>query len=235
MENKWYDGVEKIEILDCSGSIKKKFLHFYVLKLRHHYKDGKISQEYTYEASVRRNLDAVAVICFSKNHQQPKNPTVFLRKTFRPPLLLRTYRETIDSCTPPTLITPTTQPLLLEVAAGILEDGDQTLAAIENRAVAEVWEEFGFRVRASSMIHLGSGTFPTPGLNPEKILLYAAEILDPSQRQPPPTDGSPTEEVAGFVEMPLHTAIEACVKGDIADAKTEICLHRLQKVLEKKT
>jgi len=234
MENKLYDAVEKIEILDRSESIKKKFLHLYVLKMRNHYADGKVSQEYTYEASVRRNLDAVAVICFSKNHQQPKNPTVFLRNTFRPPLLLRAYREKIDACTTPMMLTPETQPLLLEVAAGILEDSDRSLADIEKRALAEVWEEFGFRLRPTSMFQLGSGTFPTPGLNPEKILLYAAEILDPTQRQPPSTDGSPTEEVATFVDMPLQTALQACLKGDIADAKTEICLHRLQKLLEKK-
>jgi 8-oxo-dGTP pyrophosphatase MutT (NUDIX family) len=195
------------------------------LHLKNHYPDGSSTKSYTYETVVRRHLDAVAVLLFHKN----PSPTVFLRRTLRPPLLLR---ESHPQNLTPGMMTPPAMPILLEVIAGLLEEADHGSAGLAKRAVQEVWEEAGLRVRENELISLGSGIFPTPGMNPECIYLFACPIGE-AKPEIPPGDGSPTEEIGGLVALSLEEAIHQAQQGEIRDAKTEISLHRLKNLLAK--
>ena len=78
---------------------------------------------------------------------------------------------------------------------------------------------------------LGGPFFVVPGIASEKIHLVAGEIarfggageLD----APGAGDGSPLEEGAVLAWRPLRAAIEACERGEIEDAKTEMAFRRL--------
>jgi ADP-ribose pyrophosphatase len=64
----------------------------------------------------------------------------------------------------------------------------------------------------------------------EKFYFTAVEV-DPSAQQPLGGDGSPMEEGASTRWLLLDEAIAACVRGDIADLKTELGLRRLRERL----
>jgi 8-oxo-dGTP pyrophosphatase MutT (NUDIX family) len=174
---------------------------------------------------VRRNLDAVGVLLYQTipGHE----PRVFLRRTLRPALLVREHRDALTPGDKPPgqLLTWREPPIILESVAGILEGGETTESALKARAVAEVWEETGIRSSADQLLPLGHWFYPTPGMNPEAIHLYAAPVA-PETAESPPGDGSPTEEIGGLVAFSLTEALSACVSGRIRDAKSEIALHR---------
>jgi ADP-ribose pyrophosphatase len=114
-----------------------------------------------------------------------------------------------------------------EVVAGIVEEGDEGEEGLRRRAALEVHEEAGFVVEPARVRLLGAGTFPSPGAMAEKFWLAAVEV-DPAAAAPPAGDGSLMEEGAEIAWMDLDEAIAACVRGDLADAKTELVLRRLR-------
>jgi ADP-ribose pyrophosphatase len=93
---------------------------------------------------------------------------------------------------------------LVEIPAGILEDGESTAAC----AARELLEETGYR--ATKLQHL-STVYTTPGFTDERIELFRA-TAEPI--------GDPSEEAVRVVTMPLSEALAAIERGDIIDAKT---------------
>jgi ADP-ribose pyrophosphatase len=78
---------------------------------------------------------------------------------------------------------------------------------------------------------MGGPFFMLPGIASEKIHLMAAEVArgpgPPVWSAPETGDGSPLEEGAELRWRPLGAAVEACERGEIEDAKTELALRRL--------
>jgi ADP-ribose pyrophosphatase len=67
----------------------------------------------------------------------------------------------------------------------------------------------------------------------EKFWLAAVEVDPAAAAETLAGDGSPMEEGAHVEWMELDAAIEACVTGELEDAKTEIVLRRLRDRLKK--
>ena len=121
--------------------------------------------------------------------------------------------------------------LVEELVAGVLEPGEVGLDALRRRASDEVREEAGLEIEPSRFEPLGGPFFMLPGIASEKIHVMAAEVargLGPPVWSAPETgDGSPLEEGAELRWRPLGAAVEACERGEIEDAKTELALRRL--------
>jgi ADP-ribose pyrophosphatase len=116
-----------------------------------------------------------------------------------------------------------------ELVAGIVERGEETSwATIQQRAVAEAHEEAGVRIAPDDVERLGPSSFPTAGLLAEVFHFAAAEVRDRDAAEHPPTDGSPFEEGAELVWVPLDEALRRCDTGQIVDLKTELALRRLR-------
>ena len=97
------------------------------------------------------------------------------------------------------------------------------------RAVARALLDAGARVIAvgSHRGRLDELEVEMPGVIGERIHFLVATV-DPSVRGVPTEDGSPTEERAAILFVPLHEALAACEDGRVEDAKTEIALRRLR-------
>jgi ADP-ribose pyrophosphatase len=117
--------------------------------------------------------------------------------------------------------------MLTELVAGILEVGDRGEDGLRARAHHELAEEAGFDVPHERMTILGAGMFPSPGAMVEKFYFVAVEV-DPATQRAFAGDGSPMEESATTRWLDLDAAIASCVRGEIADAKTELGLRRLR-------
>ncbi|MGH1341464.1 MAG: NUDIX hydrolase [Nannocystales bacterium] len=201
----------------------KGFLHVERYRLRNRRGDGSTSEQYICDFLGRRKgPDAVVVALY---HREPGGRVVvLLREGLRPALWLGRPPEELPLAEPRRIS-------LTEVVAGIIERTDVGEAGIRARAAAEAYEEAGFRIDPAAVQFLGAGTFPSPGSMPEKFWLTAAQVEDPTAAEVAPTDGSPMEEGARCRWMLLPEAIEACVRGDIEDCKTELVLRRLQDAL----
>jgi ADP-ribose pyrophosphatase len=98
--------------------------------------------------------------------------------------------------------------VLLEVAAGTLERGEDPVAC----AHRELEEETGYR--AAELIPLGE-FFSAPGYCDERMYCYAARGLRPGRDLPGDSD-----ERLEVVEMSASEALGAIDSGDIRDCKT---------------
>jgi ADP-ribose pyrophosphatase len=192
--------------------------------LRNRRADGSLSAAFLCDFIVRPyGQDAVVVIAW---HRGPDGKVgVLLRECLRPTLWLGR-----DAAAAP--LPEARRLFLTEAVAGILETGDVGEAGLRARAVAELAEEAGFHVEPSAIQLLGAGTHPSPGAMFEKFYIVAVEV-DPSSQREPEGDGSPMEEAATTRWLELDTAIAACVRGELEDAKTELGLRRLRDVLER--
>jgi ADP-ribose pyrophosphatase len=112
--------------------------------------------------------------------------------------LIRQYRYAIDD-------------YILEAPAGALETGEDPLAA----AGRELIEETGFAARS---IEPRGHIITTPGYSDEKIFLFEARGLSPSQEFEKDED-----EVIEVVDIPTRNLPSMIRDGTITDAKT-ICL-----------
>jgi ADP-ribose pyrophosphatase len=195
------------------------FLALRRLRLRNHHPDGTTSRGYLCDYVLRPyGQDAVVVAIFDAQHR------VLVRECLRPALYLGR-----DAARAP-LPEPAPTVTFTELVAGILEEGDHGEAGLRERAAHEVAEEAGFTVDPARVILLGRGLYPSPGSMVEKFHFTAVEV-DPSTQQAPEGDGSPMEEGASTRWIPLDEAIAMCVRGEIADLKTELALRRLRDIL----
>ncbi len=173
--------------------------------------DGTRSARFPYDVLDRNAIDAAIMVA---HHVQDGRVHVYLRSAVRPPLALRP-RDPM----PPTM---------WEVPAGLIEPEERPAAA----AARELEEELGFRVREEEMIPLGPQAYPAPGFIGE-LHYYFHVRVDPKTRREPAGDGSPLEHGARIESVPLEEALEACRRGEVPDAKTELTLRRLVEVLGK--
>ena len=115
--------------------------------------------------------------------------------------LIRQYRYAIDD-------------YIFEAPAGALESGEDPLQA----AGRELIEETGFTAQT---IEPRGFIITTPGYTDEKIYLYEAHGLTPSQEFVKDDD-----EVIEVVDIPVRDLNRMICEGTLADAKTICLIHR---------
>lgn len=207
-------------ISDELQEIEGGFMAVRRLHLRNIRRDGTRSDRYVCDFIERpKGIDAVVVAVY---HRHAEGVRVLLREGLRPALAKGRDPERVPIPDGRAYLR------LTEVVAGIIEHDDRGEDGVRRRAALEVEEESGFRVSAETVQVLGAGSFPSPGSMPERFWFTAVEIDDPSAQQPPQGDGSPMEEGASTRWMELDDAIDACTRGEIEDAKSEIVLRRLR-------
>jgi ADP-ribose pyrophosphatase len=195
------------------------FLAIRRLRMRNRRGDGSISPPYICDSIARPyGQDAVVVAVYARTGEGIQ---VLVRDGLRPPLIMGR-----DPSRAP-LPEPPPQMFLSELVAGIIEPGDTGEAGLRQRAAHEVAEEAGFTVEPAAVVLLGAGGYPSPGAMVEKFYFTAVEV-DPAAQQPLAGDGSPMEEGARTRWWPLEQAIDACVRGELVDLKTELGLRRLR-------
>lgn len=173
--------------------------------------DGTRSERFPYDVLDRNAIDAAIMVA---HHEENGRIHVYLRSAVRPPLALRP-RDPMP-------------PSVWEVPAGLIEPDERPAAA----AARELEEELGFTVREEDMIPLGPSAYPAPGFIGE-LHHYFHVRVDPRTRREPSGDGSPLEHGARIESVPLDEALDACRRGEVPDAKTELTLRRLVEVLGK--
>lgn len=165
------------------------------------------SQPFRYDVVDRHALDAAVMIAHTVGQTGVE---VYLRSAVRPPIGLRAdANATSDS-------------VVWELPAGLIEPGEAPRAA----AARELAEELGFSVKEEDMQPLGAWAYPAPAFIGEIHHFFHVRV-DPTMQSPPGGDGSPLEEVAVIVRVPLKDALAACRLGLIRDEKTELALRRL--------
>ncbi len=100
----------------------------------------------------------------------------------------------------------------IEVPAGLLEPGE----APEDCARRELSEEAQL---AAEELTLLASIHTTPGFTDERIHLYLARGLSPTDGQ------AEADEYIRVLRMPLSLALEMCRDGRLTDAKTICALH----------
>ena len=115
--------------------------------------------------------------------------------------LIRQYRYAIDD-------------YILEAPAGALERGEDPREA----AARELIEETGFKAQD---IEPRGFIITTPGYTDEKIFLYEAHDLSPSQEYEKDED-----EVIEVLDIPVKDLNRMIHDGTIVDAKTICLIHR---------
>lgn len=196
------------------------FLGIRRMRLRNRREDGSLSSPYLCDFVERPyGLDAVVVALYRRTDQGVE---VLLRQGLRPCLAFGRSAETVPVAEERTYM------MLTELVAGIVEAGDTGIEGVRGRGAEEAWEEAGYRVDPAQMVLLGAATFPTPGLMAEKFWLMAADVSDGPAPRVAEGDGSPMEEGSSTWWMGIDQAIDACVRGEIEDCKTELTLRRLR-------
>ncbi len=109
--------------------------------------------------------------------------------------------------------------VVLEIPAGKLENGEDHLLA----AKRELAEEVG--VTAENWRYLGA-LYATPGYCEEIDHLYLATGLTLGESHPDP------DEFLERGSMPLTDAVDAVMRGDIPDAKTQTAILKVQRLID---
>jgi ADP-ribose diphosphatase len=212
--------IEIVEDRTARSRCDEGFLRLKRFRARNRREDGSRSAEYRIDVIDRPVLDAVAVCLWAR---VPGGIEVLTRRGLRPAAYFRRGKATV---------LPEPEYLLVEeLVAGVLEPGEVGLDALRRRASDEVREEAGLDLEPGRFEPLGGPFFMLPGIASEKIHLVAAEVArgtGPAVWPAPETgDGSPLEEGAELRWRPLGAAVDACERGEIEDAKTELALRRL--------
>jgi ADP-ribose pyrophosphatase len=198
------------------------FLAIRRLRLRNAHADGSTSAQYVCDVIARPyGQDAVVVAIFARARA---GVHVLVRQCLRPALVFG--RD--PSLAPLPEAAP--ELMLAELVAGIVEATDRGEAGLRARAAAEAHEEAGFVVDPAAIVLLGAGMLPSPGCMVEKFYFTAVEV-DPETQTAAAGDGSPMEEGATTRWLALDEALEACVRGELCDLKTELGLRRLRDYL----
>jgi ADP-ribose pyrophosphatase len=103
---------------------------------------------------------------------------------------------------------------IYEAPAGTMEEGEKPLAT----AYRELIEETGFRAETIEPVGF---IYTTPGFTDEKIFLFLARGLSPSDEF-----GKDEDEVIEVVDVALHDLAPMIRDGTICDAKTICLVHR---------
>jgi ADP-ribose pyrophosphatase len=207
--------IESDEIVGGGG-----FLSLRRLRMRNRRDDGSLSAPYVCDFVVRPyGIDAVVVVIWHR--RADGGISVLVRDGLRPALWFGRDPAALPMPEGPPKMT------LTELVAGVIETSDHGEAGVRARAAAEAHEEAGFVVDPAAVEMLGAGSFPSAGSMPEKFFYVAVEV-DPATQQALAGDGSPMEEGAVTRWLDLDAAIDACVRGELEDAKTELGLRRFR-------
>jgi ADP-ribose pyrophosphatase len=212
--------IEVVEDYTARARLDEGFLRLKRFRAVNRREDGSASPVYPIDVIDRPTLDAVAVCLWARG---PRGLEVLTRRGLRPAAYFR--RGKVHALPEPEYL------LVEEIVAGVLEPGERGLDALRHRAVEEAREEAGLAVDPAALRPLGGPFFPLPGIVSEKIHLLEGEV--PAAASPGPHDaphegdGSPLEEGAVLAWRTLDAAIEACERGEIEDAKTELAFRRL--------
>ncbi|NOJ80063.1 NUDIX hydrolase [Myxococcus xanthus] len=211
--------IEIIEDFSSSARCDEGFLRVRRLRCRNRRADGSSSPVYRVDVVDRPRLDAVAVLVYRRG---ASGLEVLTRMNLRPAAYFR--KDSRDAMTVPD---PASGYLRVEeIVAGLLEPEDKGEEGLRRRAAAEVHEEAGFNVRPEDIRLLGGGFFLAPGILSEKVFPAAVDVTELSPEEPE-GDGSPLEEGTQLHWRPIQDVLDACRRGDIPDAKTEVALTRL--------
>ncbi len=185
--------------------------------------DGSRSERYPLDLVERpAGTDAVAILPYDRGKNGEVR--VLLRRGLRPGLKLgRSSTPAFDGSKPGIDH--------VEVVAGIIESGEETLPGIFSRAAKEIHEETGLRVHPQQIRLLGAPFFLSPGLMAERIVLCQVEH-DLVVQDLAMGDGTALEEGGEGLVLSLPEALHYCATGKIQDAKTEIALRRLKDSLQ---
>jgi ADP-ribose pyrophosphatase len=197
------------------------FLMIRRLRLRNRRGDGSASAPYVCDSITRPyGQDAVVVAVYARDAAARGGARVLVRDGLRPAIALGrdAARAPVPESAPSMWLT--------ELVAGIVEADDRGEAGLRVRAAHEVEEEAGFTVAPERVELLGAGMLPSPGSMVEKFYFAAVEV-DAAAQQALAGDGSPMEEGATTRWLALADALDACVRGEITDLKTELGLRRL--------
>jgi ADP-ribose pyrophosphatase len=188
------------------------------LKIR--FEDGRESRAFDYDVVDRERLDAVVMAAHYRDADGKR--WVYLRSSLRAPVALRSREESP---------VPEGASLgnLWELPAGLVEVDERSPLGLRLAAARELLEEVGVAVDPAALRELGPSNFPAPALIGERHFFFHVEV-DPRAVAAPTEDGSPLEESAIVVAVPLDEALEHCRRGLIEDAKTELALRRLAEV-----
>lgn len=212
--------IEVLENHSATARCDQGFIRLRRQKLVARYPDGSVSEPFEYDDAQRTNLDAVVVAAHYLDRHGVR--CVYLRSALRPPVAMRSPE-----------IWPVPERATLghvwEVPAGLVEKEERSEPGLRECAARELAEELGFSLLASDMRSLGPSTFPAPALIGERHFYFHCEV-DPATSTVPPGDGSPLENHAAIVALPLHDVLDLIRKGEIEDAKTEIALRRLAEI-----
>jgi ADP-ribose pyrophosphatase len=215
------DAIEIVEDRTASSRCDEGFLHVRRYRALNRRIDGTRSAVYRIDVLDRPSLDAVAVCLWART---PRGVEVLLRRQLRPAVLFR--RGKVRAL-------PEAEPLLYEeIVAGLVEAGEQGLAALRRRGAEEAREEAGLEIDPARLAPLGAAFYTLPGIVSEKIHLLEVEVPrgDAAGEHDAPLegDGSPLEEGATLLWRGLDEAIAACESGEIEDAKSELAFRRLR-------
>jgi len=208
--------IEIVEDFSASARCDEGFLQIRRLRARNHRADGSLSPIYRIDVVDRPRLDAVAVLVYRTS---ATGDLEFLtRDNLRPAAHFR--REKM-----PAVPDGRSHLHCEEIVAGLVELDDVGEAGVRYRASEEVAEEVGFQVSAEKIELLGAPFFVAPGIISEKIFLCAVEVTGLEQTTPK-GDGTPLEE-GGVTRWWSAAALRnACLQGEVQDAKTELALNR---------
>jgi ADP-ribose pyrophosphatase len=177
------------------------------------------SPPFPYDVVERHAIDA-AVIAAHHIREDDGERCLYLRSAVRPPVALRhtEWNEKVRLTTGQRSLSC----VLWELPAGLIEPEE----APDVAAARELEEELGFSLSPKTLQPLGPWAFPAPGFIGEIHFFFHAEV-DPKTRKEPDGDGSPLEDAARIISIPLKDALTACRDGIIRDAKTELAIRRL--------
>ncbi|MFI5300670.1 MAG: NUDIX hydrolase [Polyangiales bacterium] len=203
------------------------FLRVRRRRLSVRYLDGTTSAAFPYDATERTNLDAVAVI---PHYRVSDGEHVLLRSCVRPPLALRST-PFVD---PAALPDGVARGSLWEIVAGLVEADERTRDGLRSCAARELREELGFVVDPARVAPLGTAITTSAGVIGELVHLFSCRLDSPIPGEVI-GDGSPLEVGGEMLDVLLSELVEACDRGQIVDAKTEIAARRLERVLSRTT
>jgi 8-oxo-dGTP pyrophosphatase MutT (NUDIX family) len=209
--------------LTADERVGEGFLSLRQLRLRVTFDDGTLSREGQWDF-VERSLgrDAVVLALYARRGGRIE---VLLRESLRVPLVFgRMAGPAAEGLYPGRPIA--------ELVAGILEEGEEHVDGIRRRAVVEALEEAGLSLAPERVVLLGAPMWASPGVFAERFVFVACEVDDPSLAAIPEGDGSPFEEGAALIWLPLDEAIARSTRGELDDLKTELGLRRLEDYLE---
>lgn len=209
----------RIEILRDERPPEDQRGFMYVRKLTAvaRFADGSRSEPFAYDCAARSRLDAVVIVPHFVGDGGERH--VFLRTALRPPVAARPMESR-------PVVEPAWLGELWEVPAGLVEPDEQTPEGLRGCAARELLEEVGIEVSPEAMRPLGPSTLPSPGVIGERHFYFQVEV-DPRKQVTPSEDGSALERHAVVAAFPLDLLLDACRRGEIEDAKTELALRRL--------